>query len=89
MIEFFHDPADPASQHVADTLASLTVAHTVVVDRDLLPAGGIPPLIRDGDRVVSGTEDLDGYLREIESVLAEWRRFQSDTCYIGDDGCVI
>lgn len=46
------------------------------------------PVIRDHERVVSGRDALLGYLRELEKLAADWRRFQSDACYIDEDGQV-
>jgi hypothetical protein len=89
MIELLHDPSSEASRRVAEVLAGMTVAHTVTNDPEALPEGAEAPVIREGDRVVSGPEAIDDYLRELTAYLREWGRFQSDSCYIGDDGCVV
>jgi hypothetical protein len=89
MIELLHDPSNAESRRVADALATLTVAHSVTLDPGALPEGTAAPVIRDGDRVISGAADVSGYLRELEVFMAEWGRFQGDSCYIGGDGCVV
>ncbi len=44
------------------------------------------PAIRHDARIISGQEDLMAYLQELEHLVEDWRRFQSDACYIDEDG---
>lgn len=69
-------------------LRDLVVRHKVRVVAD--PAGspgGELPVIREGDRLVPAAE-LPAYLDELSRFMADWSRFQSDACYIDDDGVV-
>lgn len=43
------------------------------------------PVIRNNERVVSST-DIPSYLKELERFVRDWQLFQSDTCYVDDDG---
>jgi hypothetical protein len=44
------------------------------------------PVIRENSRLISGKESLLAYLDELEKLVEDWRRFQSDACYIDEDG---
>lgn len=49
--------------------------------------GGIQlPAIRQDGKLVYGREDLLAYLKELEEFVEDWRRFQSDACYVDGDG---
>ena len=43
------------------------------------------PVLTDNARVVSG-EQIPSYVKELTELVHSWRRFQSDCCYIDDDG---
>ena len=45
-------------------------------------------VVRDGDEVVAGEENLLRYLDELRDLLGEWDRFGSDACYIEEDGSI-
>jgi hypothetical protein len=44
------------------------------------------PAVRHDERIISGRDNLLAYLQELERLVDEWRRFQTDACYIDDDG---
>lgn len=44
------------------------------------------PVITDGEEVVHGQQALLAYLRRLERFVGDWRRFQSDACYVDDQG---
>lgn len=86
MIELLRVDDCSRCDDVEHRLAELVIAHSVrSVSAEELPAGTTAPVILDGDRVVSGTE-LSAYLAGLGKLMADWDRFQSDTCYIDDDG---
>ena len=66
-------------------LADLVVAHSVVTTDATVPV--TLPAINDGDRWV-GAEDLAQYITELRSDVALWRKFQTDACYVDDDGSI-
>ncbi|MFT3890002.1 MAG: hypothetical protein QM730_00070 [Anaerolineales bacterium] len=43
------------------------------------------PVLTDNARIVSG-EEIPAYVQELTELVHSWRRFQSDCCYIDDDG---
>ena len=91
MIEVIID--EPRSgEPIVDALRELVLAHRVVHVDDApsppLPADLTLPAIRDGARVVAGEANLTAYLGELAVLAAAWSRFQSDTCYLDDDGTV-
>lgn len=43
------------------------------------------PVLTDNARVVSG-DQIPAYVKELTQFVHSWRRFQSDCCYIDDDG---
>jgi len=65
---------------VAARLGDMVVAHRLVIDPTLTD-----PVLVDGERRASG-DQIEPFLAELASDLADWNRFQSDSCYIGDDG---
>lgn len=44
------------------------------------------PILRDGDRIASGREEILAFLKDIHRLVEDWRRFQSDSCYVDEDG---
>ena len=43
------------------------------------------PALQDGREIFTGPA-IAPHLRELERVMAEWQKYQSDSCYVGDDG---
>jgi hypothetical protein len=43
------------------------------------------PVITNNERVVSG-DGIPSYIKELKQLMREWQRFQSDACYVDDDG---
>jgi hypothetical protein len=71
---------------VEQQLLDLVLAHSVrVSDGTQVPVD--LPAMRDGDRWVEA-EQLEGHMDDLRRLVADWRKFQSDVCYIEDDGSV-
>ncbi|NJN94471.1 MAG: hypothetical protein HC875_10455 [Anaerolineales bacterium] len=93
MIKLYR-PADcPACAEIEAALREMVVAHQViVVEGEPAPADlGADvslPAIRENNHLVSGPGAISAYLEELAHFTARWRRFQSDSCYIDDDGQV-
>ena len=45
----------------------------------------ILPVITNNERVVSGDE-IPAYIKELTRLVYDWRLFQSDSCYVDDNG---
>lgn len=44
------------------------------------------PVLQEGDTIVSGKEEILAYLKRLKMTMEQWQKFQSDSCYIDDDG---
>jgi hypothetical protein len=91
MIELYRAASDALGAEIEGGLKELVLAHRVVVvtpahPPEHLPAGTPLPALRDGDRLITGGEALRAHLRHLEHVVFEWRKYESDSCYIEDDG---
>ncbi|HXV44723.1 MAG TPA: glutathione S-transferase N-terminal domain-containing protein [Anaerolineae bacterium] len=91
MIEFYRPVDCPACADIETVLKELVVAHKVVVIEEGQAAAELKPdvslpAIKDNGQVVSGPTAIAAYLIELEKFVAGWQRFQSDSCYIDDDG---
>ena len=91
MIEFYR-PADCDScEEIEAALREMVVAYKVIVVKpgqrpDVLPADTPLPALQDNGQIISGRTALTAYLHELEGIVADWRRFQSDACYLDDEG---
>jgi hypothetical protein len=86
MIELFRKEHDPEADWVEASLRELVLDyHRVVVPPG--EAGDMAlPALRHDDRLISGKQALLDLLGELEELAESWRRFQSDSCYIDNDG---
>jgi hypothetical protein len=88
VIELYRASRSPEADRTEEALRDLVVAHTVhLVDDPGDAPGGVLPVVREGDRLVSAA-DIPAYLEEVRRLMAEWRRFQADACFVADDGSV-
>jgi hypothetical protein len=46
------------------------------------------PILHIEDEIYEGTETIITQLRDLELYKEEWDRFQSDACYVNQDGSV-
>ncbi len=70
-----------------DALDELAMAHDVVVvspeeQAERLPAGTRAPVLVDEDKVIQGAAGIFAYVDELKQLLADWLKYQSDTCYL-------
>jgi hypothetical protein len=91
MIELFLTPGDSEAAWIEAGFKEMVLGYRRV---ELLPEQveavlGKPlslPVVRHDERLICGREDLLAYLQELERLAEDWRRFQTDACYIDDDG---
>jgi hypothetical protein len=82
-IELYRPAHSPAADDLETALRKLVVAHKVIV----VNAAHTPlPAIHDEGQVITGPAALARYLQELEKIVADWRKYQGDACYINDDG---
>jgi glutaredoxin len=91
MIELYRSEDCPACADIEATLQELVVAHRVIIvakgqkPADLSPDISLP-VIKENGQLICDAAGVAVYLRELERFVINWRRFQSDSCYINDDG---
>jgi hypothetical protein len=93
MIKLYRTPDSSLADEVEAALQDMVIAHEVVAvggaAADAVPAEAtaLPALVDDGE-VVTGEAALRRRLESLRSLMNDWDRFQSDACYIEDDGTV-
>ncbi|MCZ2128251.1 MAG: hypothetical protein LC099_10830 [Anaerolineales bacterium] len=89
MIKLYREEKSPAADAIEAEFKELVLGYDrVVVDEARakeLFAKRTLPVIANNERVVSG-EEIRPYLEELAKLTQEWRLFQGDFCYVGDDG---
>ncbi|MBE7549610.1 MAG: hypothetical protein HS126_00845 [Anaerolineales bacterium] len=91
MIKLYRPSDCPACTDIEATLQELVVAHQIIMIeedklRNDLGQEIALPAINDNGQIISGPAAISAYLKELENFVADWRRFQSDSCYIDDNG---
>lgn len=93
MITLYRAAECAACDEIQETLRELVVAHQVVDVAQAAPnttdhsiTNQDVPRIADGERVISGAAELRAYLAELTHDLEQWRKYQTDACYIDDKG---
>jgi len=91
MITFYRRPDDPWADEIQEALNEMVIAHETesVSEAAALPAD-VPetPALRDEEEVITGEAALRDHLEDLRQLMNDWDRFQSDACYIEDDGTV-
>ncbi len=91
MITLYRKEPCANCDEIADALREMVVAHNVVTVGDAWPpelSEGSMPTIVEGDKVVRGIDDVRCFVRALADYLTDWNRFQSDSCYVDEDGNV-
>jgi glutaredoxin len=91
MITLYRTRDCPQCAGIQSTLEDLSVAHEVVAGtraelRDRLPDGRTLPVLVDGDETFAGAKAVLQHLDELADFAKEWRKYQSDACYCGEEG---
>ncbi|VAW04111.1 hypothetical protein MNBD_ACTINO02-275 [hydrothermal vent metagenome] len=89
MLTLYREASCEDCDEIARTLTDMVVAHTVVTVGDTWPpelSEGSLPTIVEGDKVVRGIDDVRSFVRALAEYLDEWNRFQSDSCYVDENG---
>ena len=85
----------PANCHsganIQAALQDMVIAHQVVVVEtdcwpDVLPANIPLPALQDNGHLITGQAEIAAHLDQLAQFVADWRKFQSDACYLDDDG---
>lgn len=91
MIELFRTEQSKTADWVEAEFRELVVGYRKILTTpqhaaELFGEQVALPVIRENGRLISGRDNLLDYLRDLEKLATEWRRFQSDACYIDEDG---
>lgn len=91
MITLYRPSDDAWADEIQNALDDMVIAYeTEVVDeKSSLPAD-VPslPALRDDEDVITGEDALRDHLKHLRDLMADWDRFQSDACYVEEDGTV-
>lgn len=84
MVELHRLHNDPKADEIEDRLKEMVVAHRVHrYSEENPPPDDIPmPCIREGEKIISGKQDTDRFLEELEKVMKVQHTISSDACYI-------
>lgn len=91
MITLYRSPDSDRADAIQDTLDEIVIAYETV---EISSPGALPPdvpslpALRDDEEVIAGSDALDDHLDSLRELMNEWDRFQSDACYIEDDGSI-
>ena len=91
MITLYRRPDDPWADEIQEALDEMVIAHeTKTIDEGATPPEDVLqlPALRDESEVVTGKAALRDHLVALRDLMADWDRFQSDACYIEDDGSI-
>jgi hypothetical protein len=91
MITLYRRPDDPWADEIQEAPDEMVIAHeTKTIDEGATPPEDVPqlPALRDEGEVVTGKAALRDHLDDLRDLMADWDRFQSDACYIEDDGSI-
>ena len=91
MVTLYRQPCDPWADEIEEALGEMVIAHEVehAEEAAVLPeAISELPALHDDGEVVTGASALRSHLQQLRDLMADWNRFQSDACYVEDDGSI-
>jgi glutaredoxin len=91
MIELYRKPDCSFCDEIEEDLKELVIKHNIINLKDNKSA--LPflselnfPVIKDDDEIISGTEEIKRYMKELKKFVYLWRKYQVDACYVDEDG---
>ncbi len=72
---------------IESELKRLVVAYKVVDHDENRNFEALPAIMENG-KTVTGEKPILLFLKELKHFASEWRKFQTDACYIDEDGNV-
>jgi hypothetical protein len=91
MITLYRRPESTRADEVQEALDEMVIAYeTESMENETALPEDVPelPALRDDGEIVTGEEALDEHLDALRELMNDWDRFQSDACYIEDDGSI-
>lgn len=92
MIIFYRTTDCPRCAEIQETLREMNYAHKVVVVKkredmkESLLKDKKLPLLKDGQKVIKGSDAIIEHLEELSEFKELWDKFQGDYCYCDDEG---
>lgn len=91
MITLYRTSEGKLGKEIEQKLCDIVIAHKVQIISSLkeVPFDAGPhslPLLLDNGNLISGEEALLQHLEKLKKLMADWDRFQSDACFLDDDG---
>lgn len=76
---------------IEEALKGLVIAHSVINIENEKSAKVnhkdiTLPYMEDNGKIISGSEEIRKYLEELNVFVSLWRKYQTDACYIDDEG---
>ncbi|PQJ36017.1 hypothetical protein BSZ35_16680 [Salinibacter sp. 10B] len=91
MITLYRRPDSAPADAIQEALDEMVIAYeTEVVAPDAALPADVPslPALRDDEQVVTDPEALNDHIEKLQKLMRDWNRFQSDACYIEEDGSI-
>lgn len=82
LIHLYRRLVDPQADQIEAELKRLSLAYT----REL--KNKVDVFIEEDGKKYKTMNEMYDFVKEMESYKSEWEKFQSDSCYIEDDGSV-
>jgi hypothetical protein len=91
MIELYRPDDCLTCADIELALKEMVIAHKVITVAANQQPEGLPPktplpALKDNGQIIAGQAAISARLRELEEFVTAWQRFQSDACYIDDQG---
>ena len=89
MIKLYRDENSPQADIIEAEFRDMVLGYDRIVVGEkeaaqLFDATALP-VITNNEKIVSG-DGIPSYIKELKQLMREWQRFQSDACYVDDDG---
>ncbi len=81
MIKLHRQTEDPAADKIEERFKDLVLSYKTVLSNDTSDSDKLPR-IEDGDDIISGDEQIEQWLRDLEDELKWQRSLSGDGCYI-------
>ena len=90
MIKLFREMHSPQADTIEAEFRDMVLGYDRVISNSnqsaqLFGRETALPVITNNELVVSGVA-IPAYIKELEKFVRQWRLFQSDACYVDDDG---
>ena len=89
MIKLYREDSDLRADTIEAEFRELVLGYDCVVINEKEAAqlfdDATLPVITNNERTVSG-DDIPAYIKELKQLMRDWQRFQSDACYVDEDG---